>query len=259
MRPAPQTATLPFNYASRSCEAGFPWMFADCESGAREAVVQKFDAHPSERALPPANPSPNALFFFRRAPALFEPPQGSSSFMSQEQAARLMGRTILSRPCRRQGIARLWGPLRSALHLDRAKASLGPASMFHRDPLFGRTRSKDFMKNKENAEPIELGTTTITEMVMVSLRREEVLSALWRHAREDWGLVFVPSETDSKCGREIRRLVSNHKGGNGTEFQIVTDTELLYTLIRLPGEPDEILAYHIDSWLCSPRCPTCGD
>src|SRR6476620_9258184 len=102
-------------------------------------------------------------------------------------------------------------------------------------------RSKDFMKKNENAEPLELGEQLITPMAKICLHPQEVLAALWRHAREDLGQTFIPSSSNiSRCGCELRRLVSNHRSSNGTQFQIITDTELHFTLIRLPKDEAEV-------------------
>ena len=109
--------------------------------------------------------------------------------------------------------------------------------------------------NTSTNNRIALGETVITAAARESLHTQDVLSALWRHGNEPWGASFDPELS----GKEDRRLVSNHVSSRGVGFKVATDTERGVTIVFLSDEKDHSSSTSIESWLCTPLCPGCGN
>jgi hypothetical protein len=92
-----------------------------------------------------------------------------------------------------------------------------------------------------DTSPATLGRTLITPKAKQALHPQEVLSALWRHARA-----------------EGPRMRSNHRSSRGEEFQIVTDADAGTTHVLLSKETDFSEAGLLEDWVCNLGCPNCG-
>jgi hypothetical protein len=115
------------------------------------------------------------------------------------------------------------------------------------------------MNTKAAIEPIKLGRTLITSRAKHALYPHEVLSALWNHAREEWGNSFHPADAETASPvKEDRRLVSNHLGLRGFSFWIATETLQPVTTVFLAGESDLSGAGLVEAWLCNLGCSNCG-
>ena len=65
----------------------------------------------------------------------------------------------------------------------------------------------------------------------------EVLNAIGRHARGDWGDVNEDDweENDFSLGEGFR-LLSSYRGGNDTKFWVITEHDRSTTTVLLPEE-----------------------
>lgn len=80
-----------------------------------------------------------------------------------------------------------------------------------------------------------LGQTVITPDALENLDAADVLSALQRHARGDWG--DVPAEDRAANERSICegcRLLSAYTDRKGTKFWIITEADRSVTTVLLP-------------------------
>jgi hypothetical protein len=82
-----------------------------------------------------------------------------------------------------------------------------------------------------------LGRLFVTPGVVMELSPMEVLEALGRHAHGDWGDVGECDwKENDRSVREGSRLVSSHRGGNGTKFWVITEHDRSATTVLLPQE-----------------------
>lgn len=82
-----------------------------------------------------------------------------------------------------------------------------------------------------------LGTTVITRGAARSLPGEEVLTALARHARGDWGEVCEADREENELSlREGFRLISVYTTAAGERFWIITEADRSATTVLLPEE-----------------------
>jgi hypothetical protein len=117
---------------------------------------------------------------------------------------------------------------------------------------------KDIMNNTTAEVPIPLGQTLITARARETLHPQEVLSALWQHAHEQWGDCFDADDARKPGLREDLRLVSNHVSSHGKAFQIATESERDLTTVLLRDETDLSHAGLVEDWVCNLGCPNCG-
>ena len=96
-----------------------------------------------------------------------------------------------------------------------------------------------------NTSPATLGRTLITPKARHALHPQDVLSALWQHAR-----------ADANTQEQSPRLVSNHHSSRGEAFQIATAAGL--THVSLSTETDHSEAGLLEDWVCNLGCPNCG-
>ena len=82
-----------------------------------------------------------------------------------------------------------------------------------------------------------LGQTVITPDALENLDAADVLRALQRHARGDWG--EVPAEDRAANERSIIegcRLLSAYTDRKGIKFWIITEADRSLTSVLLPGD-----------------------
>jgi hypothetical protein len=82
-----------------------------------------------------------------------------------------------------------------------------------------------------------LGRVVITANAEGTLPPEDVLSALRRHARGDWGeLDAHDTAANNQALQDGSRLLSAYTASNGTKFWIITEADRSVTTILLPED-----------------------
>ena len=82
-----------------------------------------------------------------------------------------------------------------------------------------------------------LGKLLISPGAMRKLSPMEVLDALGRHSRGDWGEVCEEDRKENEFSlREGFRLLSSYQASNETKFWIITERDRSVTTVLLPQE-----------------------
>lgn len=105
----------------------------------------------------------------------------------------------------------------------------------------GEAKSNEKVKCMETQEATKvkfsLGKLFITPGAMRELSPAEVLDALGRHARGDWGDVGEEDREENELSlREGFRLLSSYRGRNETKFWVITEHDRSVTTVLLPEE-----------------------
>jgi hypothetical protein len=84
---------------------------------------------------------------------------------------------------------------------------------------------------------VELGRVLATPGVLAAVPRDEILAALARHARGDWGEVSGADwqENDFSYSKRLR-LVSSYTSSSDTKFWVITEADRSSTTVLLPEE-----------------------
>jgi len=83
----------------------------------------------------------------------------------------------------------------------------------------------------------ELGHLCATPGVLDSVLQEEMLSALKRHARGDWGELGPEDAQRNDCSvKEGSRILSAYRSSTGVRFWIITEGDRSATTMLLPEE-----------------------
>lgn len=81
------------------------------------------------------------------------------------------------------------------------------------------------------------GRLVATPAVLDAVPRPELLAALRRHMRCDWGDVSKADWKENDWAlKNGERLLSSYKSKNGVKFWIITEADRSYTTILLPSE-----------------------
>ena len=84
---------------------------------------------------------------------------------------------------------------------------------------------------------LPLGKVVMTACASELLSGQDIIAALSRHKRGDWGEV---SEADQRANnsalRHSGRILSDYTGADGTKFWIITEADRSYTTVLLPDE-----------------------
>jgi hypothetical protein len=87
------------------------------------------------------------------------------------------------------------------------------------------------------AEKFPLGRLMMTPRARDSIPPSEMLQALRRHARGDWGeLGDEDRAANDRAVQEGERLLSAHTTKSGTKFWIITEADRSATTFLLPEE-----------------------
>ena len=82
-----------------------------------------------------------------------------------------------------------------------------------------------------------LGRLLVTQGVLESVSRDELMDALARHSRGDWGLVDVDDQrANDEALKNGSRLLSAYQTADGTAFWVITEADRASTTVLLPGE-----------------------
>lgn len=82
-----------------------------------------------------------------------------------------------------------------------------------------------------------LGETVMTQGAKAALALDEVLFALSRHQRGDWGdIPKVDRDENELAVREGFRILSVYRSATGVRFWVITEADRSVTTILLPEE-----------------------
>jgi len=93
-------------------------------------------------------------------------------------------------------------------------------------------------KNKQPpAKPVPLGRTVAISAVLNAVPFLDIIIAMERHKRRDWGDVSEAGwKQNDQALKTGNRLVSIYKSCTGTEFLLITEWDRFSTLALLPSE-----------------------
>lgn len=95
----------------------------------------------------------------------------------------------------------------------------------------------DDKTKSRHAQAVQLGATMLTLRAQEVLTNEDILSALSRHSRGDWGDVGDADREENELSlREGFRLLSAYRAANGTKFWVITEADRSLTTVLLPEE-----------------------
>ncbi len=81
------------------------------------------------------------------------------------------------------------------------------------------------------------GQIVATSNALSKLTQMDILSALSRHAKGDWGEVCEEDRQENELSlKEGFRLLSVYHGSNGTKFWIITESDRSVTTVLLPED-----------------------
>lgn len=88
-----------------------------------------------------------------------------------------------------------------------------------------------------NTNRFSLGQLLATPAVLERISNDQMLAALNRHARGDWGDVDEHDrQANNTALREGTRLLSSYHTADGTRFWIITEADRSATTVLLPEE-----------------------
>lgn len=92
-------------------------------------------------------------------------------------------------------------------------------------------------KPGEGGRAFELGRLLITSNAAAVLANAEVLQALARHARGDWGELCEADRQENELSlREGFRLLSAYRDRSGVRFWVITEADRSITTVLLPED-----------------------
>ncbi len=93
------------------------------------------------------------------------------------------------------------------------------------------------METATTSRNVTLGQTVITAHAADALHPADVLDALSRHARGDWGEVCAADAAENELSiTEGARLLSAYTDRSGVKFWIITEWDRSATTVLLPGD-----------------------
>ena len=104
-----------------------------------------------------------------------------------------------------------------------------------KDPLAERKPLQK--KEKPSVKLVPLGRIVATPVVLDTIPNAEIIAALDRHVRGDWGNVCKSDrEKNDWALKNKERLLSSYCAENGTKFWIITEWDRSYTTVLLPSD-----------------------
>lgn len=84
---------------------------------------------------------------------------------------------------------------------------------------------------------VKIGQLAVTPAVLEAVPVPELMTALRRHMRCDWGDVCEADRKENdRALRNGERLLSSYRAKNGTKFWIITEADRSVTTILLPED-----------------------
>jgi hypothetical protein len=88
-----------------------------------------------------------------------------------------------------------------------------------------------------NKPLFDLGGSYSTPGALSKLSPQEILEALLRHAKGDWGQIAPEDlEANNRAVKDGGRLFSQYEAANGRQFWIITEADRSITTVLLPEE-----------------------
>jgi hypothetical protein len=86
--------------------------------------------------------------------------------------------------------------------------------------------------------PVQLGSLVITPNALAALSTGDVLIALRRHSRGDWGdvLGWEDRKSNDEALKTGARLLSAYRSRKGVKFWIITEADRSSTTVLLPED-----------------------
>lgn len=82
-----------------------------------------------------------------------------------------------------------------------------------------------------------MGQLVATSAALAVLTREDIITAISRHVRGDWGEVCAEDHAENERSLvEGFRLLSVYRGANQTKFWIITEHDRSVTTVLLPSD-----------------------
>jgi len=95
---------------------------------------------------------------------------------------------------------------------------------------------RDTREEKRGAD-FRLGSLFITPGAQQALTHEEIMGALGRHCRGDWGDVSAEDQAENDLSvKEGFRILSAYRSRTGHKFWIITEADRSATTVLLPDE-----------------------
>ncbi len=93
------------------------------------------------------------------------------------------------------------------------------------------------LRNQFMKKSFNLGLVVSTRGALATLDPSDVLTALSRHSRGDWGDVGGGDWSENDMAIEQgERILSSYRDQNGTKFWIITERDRSATTVLLPDE-----------------------
>ena len=84
---------------------------------------------------------------------------------------------------------------------------------------------------------LPLGRLLITPAAQAVLTQEDILAALNRHVRGDWGVVGPEDRAENDLSlKEGFRILSAYESSGGEKFWIITEADRASTCVLLPSD-----------------------
>jgi len=104
-------------------------------------------------------------------------------------------------------------------------------------PQEPRTPPQTTLPAVRESKRFELGQLRATQGVLASVPLEDLLGAIGRHARADWGVVVTEDWAANERALERgERLLPSYRTKSGTRFWIITEWDRSATTLLLPEE-----------------------
>lgn len=85
--------------------------------------------------------------------------------------------------------------------------------------------------------PVPLGRMVTTPAVLEAVPFVEIVAAMERHKRHDWGTICKADwEKNDQALKNGERILSAYRAQNGTKFWIITECDRSCTTVLLPSE-----------------------
>lgn len=95
----------------------------------------------------------------------------------------------------------------------------------------------EFAGGSSESPQFPLGRLVATPAALSALTHDDIMSAISRHLKGDWGEVCAEDrEENDRSLREGYRLLSVYRGANGTKFWIITEHDRSVTTVLLPSD-----------------------
>ncbi len=97
--------------------------------------------------------------------------------------------------------------------------------------------NRERSEGKAGSKKFPLGEVLLTPGALTALAREDVLRALERHARGDWGAVGADDwRANESALANSSLLLSSYRAEDGTRFWVITEEHRTFTIVILPED-----------------------